>query len=82
MKRLKLDFLAVTSRREYLRLWCPLGIVFSCPDKEFSDCPDNEPRVNLNYSAHSFRRVSAHCGARFLCFSMWERWWRVSWESG
>jgi hypothetical protein len=27
-----------------------------------------EPCVNLNYGAHGFRRVSAHCRVLFWCF--------------
>jgi hypothetical protein len=50
--------------------------------ESYSFCPENEPRVNLNYSAQDFRRVSAHYGALFWCFGVRERWWRVSWGSG
>jgi len=43
-----------------LRLWCPLGIVFFCSNKKFSDCSTIEPSVDLNYSARDSRRDSAH----------------------
>ena len=48
-----------------MRLWCPLGIVFFCSNKKFSDCSTIEPSVDLNYSARDSRRDSAHyraCG--------------------